>query len=136
MRGAVLLSAAMIVGGVAGVAAAVAEGGAQLDLVVIFPVVSGSSGLFLVGVLLLVAGFFSLPFTLASRPGDGAPDDGPEGPSAGPPSPGGSGGVVVIGPVPIFFGAWRGASRRAVWTAVALGVGVTIAGVALYLALR
>jgi uncharacterized membrane protein len=136
MRAPVLLSAAGIVGGFALVAAAVAEGGARLDLVVVFPVVSGSSGLFLGGVLLVVLGFFSLPFTLAAGGGGEGPEERLDGPNAGPASSGGSGGVLLLGPVPIFFGAARGVSRRARWTAVAVGVGLTIAAVALYVTIR
>jgi uncharacterized membrane protein len=38
----------------------------------------------------------------------------------------GAGGVVLIGPVPIFFGSWRGANRRTKWLVAAIGGAVLI----------
>ncbi len=122
MRAGPVVSGALLAAGVGLVADAVVRGGARASLVVVIPVVSGGSAEFLVGVLLLVVGFFSLPFTLGTL---AAPE-----PSSGTdpsPSPWSHGGVVLIGPVPLFFGSWRSLSRRARWAWVAVGGAVTVA---------
>lgn len=138
MRPLVLGSVGILAAGIALVAWSVAEGGAAVDLVVFVPVVSGSSLAFLAGVLLLIVGFFSLPFTLAA--GEYSPSDasGPEGPPSSPPTPsGGLGGFVLIGPVPILFGTWKGVSRRARWLLALVGaVLLTLAIVAVWALVR
>jgi len=136
MRFALVGAVAALVAGVALIALSVAEGGASVGLVVVVPVVSGSSLLFLVGVLLLIVGFFALPFALAARWEE-------EPPLPSPPSParaereGGVGGFVLIGPFPVVFGTWKGVSRRTRWL-LALGGAVlfTVAFVAVVLFLR
>jgi uncharacterized protein (TIGR00304 family) len=106
-------AAALIVAGVALIALSVAQGGASVALIVIIPVVSGSSVTFLAGVALFVAGFFALLFAFS-----GGWEEAPPLPSAGTAEPatptrsGAAGGFVLIGPVPIVFGSWRGVSRR------------------------
>jgi uncharacterized membrane protein len=104
---------AAFVAGAALVADAVLHGRASLSLVVIVPVFSGSSAEFLLGVVLLVVGFLLLPLSLW-EPSVSEPLLPPAaGPSVPPPSAGAAGGgVVLIGPVPIFFGAWKNVSRR------------------------
>jgi uncharacterized protein (TIGR00304 family) len=101
------------VAGAALVADAVLRGQASLSLVLVVPVFSGSSVEFLLGVVLLVVGFLLLPLSLW-EPSESEPLLRPaEGPSVPPPSTGAAGGgVVLIGPVPIFFGAWKNVSRR------------------------
>ena len=136
MRGLVPAAAALIVAGVALVALSVSEGGATLSLVVIVPVVSGSSALFFPGVVLIFAGFVCLPFALATSAQGEFHELLPEASGA----PGGSsasGGVILIGPVPILFGSWRELSRRARWALVLLGAGLfTLALLALVWVLR
>lgn len=95
--------------GVACIAASVLTGEAEVSLFLIFPVFSGSSGLFLLGTALIVfsfiAGFVLLmkgQLELASE-NPYAPDAG-----AGPErrkAKTGYGGVVLLGPVPIAFGS-------------------------------
>jgi len=102
------------------------EGGATVSLVLIFPVVSGSSLAFLIGVGLLIAGFVALFFDFV----EGSVE--PEGPSSVPSSgassgSGGAGGFVLIGPVPIVFGSWRGISRRNRWLLALVGAVLLIA---------
>jgi uncharacterized membrane protein len=110
-----------LVSGAVALAGAVATGGARLYLVLIIPVLTGTSALFGVSVILLVVGFFLLPFTFLG----GEPSEGPQirSPPALPSPPeGGSGGMILIGPVPIFFGAWRRNPPIAYRWAVLLGV--------------
>ncbi|HYA58251.1 MAG TPA: DUF131 domain-containing protein [Thermoplasmata archaeon] len=131
-----LLSAASIAVGVALLADAVARGAAHLTLVVIIPVFSGSSAEFLAGSLLLVLGIFTLPFSLAiggseEEPPLPATSEPPEEPSLGPTAAGG--GVILVGPFPIFFGGWKGVPRRVRWAAALVGVGLTLVALAIVL---
>ena len=112
MRALLLGALAVFVAGVALVALSVAQGGASVDLIVIIPVVSGSSPAFLAGVALLITGFVALLFAVS-----GGWEEEPSPPSPGaartaPTGSGGGGGFVLVGPVPIVFGSWRGVSRR------------------------
>lgn len=119
MRVASFIAPALIAGGVAAVVGAILTGGAQAGIVVVFPVIFGSSALFLVGVLLLIAGIFALPLAF--------------GVSEVEPSTSGnvtSGGLVLIGPVPIFWGSAGHASRRVrLLAAVAGGLLLVVAAV-------
>lgn len=121
MRGALLASLTLLVGGVALVAISVAEGGASVYLLVIVPVVTGSSPLFLLGVVLFVAGFLTLPFALTEEWGERIPPPTPSPPPASGGPSGGLGGVVLLGPVPIVFGSWKGISRRTRWMLAVVG---------------
>lgn len=113
MRPAGFGALAALVAGAGLVVDAVLHGRASLALVVIVPVFSGSSVEFLVGVLLLVVGFFLLPLAWF-EPSEGEAFSLPrEAPQPPPPSSGAAGGgLVLVGPVPIFFGAWKNVSRR------------------------
>lgn len=112
MRVLLVAAVALFVAGVALVALSVAQGGATVALFVIIPVVSGLSSTFLAGVGLILAGFVAFLFAFS-----GGWEEEPSPPRAGTtptttaPS-GGAGGFVLIGPVPIVFGSWRGVSRR------------------------
>jgi uncharacterized membrane protein len=117
MRPIALLAPALIAGGIAAVVAALLTGGARAGIVVVFPVIFGGSGLFLVGILLLVAGFLTLPVSLGGR---GVAPNGTGNLT--------SGGLVLIGPVPIFWGSAGHASRRArLLAALAGGVLLVVA---------
>lgn len=127
MRAGSVLSVGLLAAGAALLAAAVLEGGAALALVVVVPVLYGRSLAFILGVALLVSGFFTLPLALGSSEPDDAPADGPTTPAAG------TGGLVLVGPVPIFFGAWSGVSLRTRWLVALLGLAVLAVLVALAL---
>lgn len=124
MRPLALLPLAAFVAGAALIADAVRRGEATLALVVVVPVVAGSSGEFLLGVVLVLVGFLSLPllFLEARAPVAPLPAEPPraEGGSAGV-----GGGFVLIGPVPIFFGGFRRLSRR-------VRLGIAVAAVLLF----
>lgn len=130
------LGPAFLLLGVALLADAVATGQARLSVVLIVPVVSGSSPTLLGGVAGLLLGIFLLPLSF----GDGAEGDEPPararpiapGGVAAPVREGASGGLVLIGPVPIFFGSWARPSRRNYWLAVLAGF--LLLGLALLLA--
>src|SRR6266545_232750 len=98
----------MLVAGVLCIGLAVARGEATLFLVLVFPVVSGSGLLMMVGVLLAFLGFFvTFLFwpghpveTIAAGGGAPAPED-----SSGPAPTRRWGGVVFLEPFPIVFGS-------------------------------
>lgn len=103
-----LLLALWCLGGAIGVIAdAVLRGGATFGVFLIVPFVAGSSPLLLLGVVLLVVGFFALSWALAARAGERL-EEGTAGSAA--PAPGATpprasyGGFLLIGPVPIVFG--------------------------------
>ena len=127
-----LLVAALVVwaAGLLLIVASIAEGGARVALVVIVPVVSGSSLTFLLGVALLIAGFLlgflGVPGSWVEPPASEAPSE-PVGSERS-----GVGGVVLVGPVPIVFGSWRGTlSRRTRWTLALAGAALVIVACAL-----
>ena len=141
MRGTQFASIALWVAAFALLADSVRRGEAHVSLVVIVPVISGQSGEFLLGILLLVAGFLTLPWLLFETQG---PEDFPEERAEGPsppvrrgPNTVGGGGLLLIGPVPILFGGWRHVSRRTRWwLALAGGVLVVAFLAAVLFALR
>jgi len=99
--------------GVASITAAAVSGEAQVQLFIIFPVISGNSLLFILGVLLIVASFI-LGFVLAATSiteTEPTPPPGSTGATAQteetPQKKTRFGGVVLIGPVPIVFGSDR-----------------------------
>ncbi|HKN07457.1 MAG TPA: DUF131 domain-containing protein [Thermoplasmata archaeon] len=114
MRLRLLGAIAILAVGVALIVVSVFEGRASVSLLVIFPVISGSSLTFLLGVVFLIVGFFSLPFALSDGWESAPPSSSNR---TAPPSNVGSGvgGFVLIGPVPFVFGSWKGISRRARW---------------------
>ncbi len=102
----------MFVGGLCLIAVSAATGEADLSLVVIFPVVSGTGGVFLLGMLLTVAGLllgFALMTLGQTGPADhqGSARTGESGPDHTSRENKGAryGGVVLIGPIPIAFGS-------------------------------
>jgi uncharacterized protein (TIGR00304 family) len=126
MRPLSLIPIGILVAGLALVAVSVASGEADVSLVVVFPVISGSGPLFLIGVALVVTGVLTC-FLLLVAPLKGSElqaedlgrrdaDGGAEGRSTK------YGGVVLIGPVPIAFGS----SARIAYVMLAVAVGIAI----------
>lgn len=111
---------------------AIATGGARLYLLVFIPVVTGTTLLFGLGVGLLVVGFLLFPLVFTGdEPGQAfaiAPA-----PSTTDPSPDetGSGGLILFGPIPVFFGGWR--PNPPISYRWALLIGGVLAGVAVLL---
>jgi uncharacterized membrane protein len=122
MRGSSLVAPILIVAGVAAVVAAVATGGARAEIIVVVPVLFGSSVLFLAGVLLLVAGIFTIPFTLGASSVE--PDRAPAG---------ASGGLLLVGPIPIFWGSGTRVSRRTRIAAAVAGALLLVIAAVLFL---
>jgi uncharacterized membrane protein len=122
----------LLLAGLVAVGFAVVNGSARLYLVLIFPVVTGSSPLFALGILGVVGGVILLFLAV-----DQAPSRPAFGRSTPPPSSGAStsGGVVLIGPLPIFFGAWKSSSRRTYRLAVFLGCIFFVAALVLFFVL-
>ena len=127
MRWLWLVPVLLLGGGASLVAWGVVEGGANVALVVIIPVIWGASAPFLAGVALLFVGFLTLPFAFVEveEEGEGerlasalpAGDRGQESQAR----ESGVGGFVLIGPVPIVFGSWRGISRTTRWVLALVG---------------
>jgi len=102
----------LFVGGIVLIAAAVVSGDAEVSLLVVFPVFSGSSPLFLLGTLLIVLSFIVGFLMLAlGQMQVAAGGNWPIGNAPGTPTSGSPrreyGGVVLVGPVPIAFGSDR-----------------------------
>jgi len=105
---------AVFLAGVACIVVAAATGEAQVQLLIIFPLISGTSWLFILGVMLIIASFV-LGFVFAApamteedqasprTPGVRHPEDAQQEPRR----KARYGGVVLIGPVPIVFGSDR-----------------------------
>jgi uncharacterized protein (TIGR00304 family) len=117
--------------GIATVIAAVLTGSAKLFLLFIVPVITGSSWELLVGIALIFLGIFLLPVTWnlmelsdSNRSTGRMPESSTS--ARGEPSASSVGGVILIGPVPIFFGAWRGKSLWIYAVAAAIGLGLLI----------
>ena len=123
----------MFLGGIACIAAAVATGQAEVDLVVIFPVFSGASGLFLLGTALIIlsflAGFAVLALTHTEEIVERASNSGPPRPAIETKTH--YGGVVLIGPVPIAFGS----DKKTAVLMLVLGIAMAIALVSILLML-
>ncbi len=119
--------------GMACIAAAVATGEAEVDLVVIFPVFSGSSGLFLLGTVLIILSFLIGFAILAMSQAELATN-------MALPSTSQKltvekktqyGGVVLVGPLPIAFGS----DRKIAVIMLILGIAMAIALISVLLML-
>jgi uncharacterized protein (TIGR00304 family) len=100
----------MFVVGVALISTAVATGEADVSLVIVFPVFSGSSLLFLLATLLIISSFIVGFVLMATDPE--RTEERVEAASEGisrraPRSRAEYGGVVLLGPIPIAFGSNR-----------------------------
>ncbi len=123
MRYGFLVPVGLLAAGAAVVVIAVLRGEATAGLLVVFPFVVGQSALLLLGVGLLIAGFLTLPLAFAlERTGPLPPAE----PATTGERRGTSGGLVLIGPIPIFFGSWKNVSRRTRIAAAAVGAAVLI----------
>jgi uncharacterized protein (TIGR00304 family) len=127
----------LLAAGLSLVVVSVVNGEADVSLVVIFPVISGSGFLFLIGVAMVVMGVLSGFMLIAATTHSTAPDPGDS--SWGDAGDGTSektskyGGIVLIGPVPIVFGS----NARIAYVMLAVAVGIVILVLALtLLALR
>jgi uncharacterized protein (TIGR00304 family) len=108
------------------------QGGAGLAIVVVVPVIYGRSLAFVAGVLLLVSGFFTLPLAFeleeteppaeASRPATAVET--------------GTGGLILLGPIPIFFGRWNGVSTRTRVIAAVVGSAVLVGAIVVLVLVR
>lgn len=107
----------LLAGGILCFAWAAVTGGAAAGVFVIFPFVIGSGPAALVGVLLIAVGLLTLPWAMVPR--DVPPPI--RRPRNGEPDARDRGGVILVGPVPFFFGSWRSAPRWAYWAAVVVG---------------
>ena len=105
------------------VADAARRGDATLHLVLVVPVVSGTSAEFILGLVLVALGFFLIPLAW------GGSSERVSGPPDAPAPPSEMGGVVLLGPVPIFLGAFRNPPRWVFWAAV--GIGAVLLAIAL-----
>jgi len=128
MRFGFIVSAIALLAGVALIVQSVLDGGANVTLIVIIPIISGYSLFFLLGVVLLFVGFLSLPFAFASDDPE-LPLTPPGAADSSPKASGGVGGFVLIGPVPILFGNWKGVSRRTQAWLVVVGAVLFIAAI-------
>ena len=104
----------VLVFGLVLIADALRRGSAQASIVLIVPVLTGSSLEFLVGTLLTFVGLLAVFLTSSGLELTEDPDS----PIGAAPR---SGGVVLIGPVPIFFGEWRQIGRHGFWRWAAAG---------------
>jgi uncharacterized membrane protein len=107
--------ACLLAGGLL-VAYSVASGGAHLLLFFVIPVITGGSLAFVGGVVLLLVGILTLPLAFEAAVVSSA--DRKSGWADG----GGSGGVILLGPIPVLFGDARTISRRSYWLLVVVGV--------------
>lgn len=119
--------------GMVSIAAAVVTGEAEVDLVVIFPVFSGSSGLFLLGTVLIILsfliGFAMLAMSQAELAANMAPPSTSQKQAVEKKTQ--YGGVVLIGPLPIAFGS----DRRIAVIMLVLGIATAIALISVFLML-
>lgn len=135
MRASRVIPVALILAGVGVIADSVARGGASVALVVVLPVIFGASAEFFLGVVLLFCGFVTLPFALGYTFSPEEADEGsPHAHVEVPPQE--VGGLLLIGPIPIFFGRWSHVARRTRILAAVAGAALLVVAVAIFLWLR
>jgi len=126
----------LFLGGMCLIAVSVATGEADISLVVIIPVISGTGGIFILGMLLIVAGMV-LGFALvalgqtewASYQKPARADENGLHHAKGEKRETRYGGVVLIGPVPIAFGS----NKKIAVTMLVVGIVIAVVTLALIL---
>lgn len=125
MRPMIWIPTIILVSGISCIVAAAVGGEADVRLFLIFPVISGSSWLFLLGTLLIVLSFF-VGFAMIAVGGTG--DDQPQPGSVDSRSPATTrketiyGGVVMVGPIPIAFGSSKNMAIFMLMVGIALAL--------------
>ena len=133
MRTRFWIPVAMFIAGIALIATAVATGEADVSLIVVFPVFSGSSLVFLLAMLLIISSFV-VGFILMATDHEPAEDriqtesEGISGSGHRPRIQ--YGGVVLLGPIPIAFGS----NKRLALIMLVVGVILAIAVLAILIA--
>ncbi len=106
-----LVGPVLLIVGLVVLAVGFLQGEATLMLFIIFPVVTASGLWSVLGIILIVAGFFLSFLGVAStiEPVPMPPPSPPEPSAAAPPAPAAAqkrwGGIVLLGPIPILFGS-------------------------------
>jgi uncharacterized membrane protein len=127
---------ALVLLGIGSISISLASGSSHLYLLLVIPVVTGSSAWFLGGTASLLIGLilFAVGYP-ADRSEGGGPDGGDEESPDRDRAGSSGGGVVLIGPIPIFFGGARQFADRYYWLALGAGAATFAAVlVVLYLA--
>jgi len=129
MRPRALVPLVLLLAGALLVLDAVARGGASVALVVVVPVLFGGSAEFFLGVALVFVGFVTLPWALgySFEAGEEAPTT-----EHGGAPPTEVAGLILIGPIPIFFGRGSRVSKRTRVLAAVLG-GLLVVGLVVVL---
>jgi uncharacterized protein (TIGR00304 family) len=112
MRRHAVVPAFLLLAGAIVIADAILRGAAAVSLIVVVPVVSGTSAEFLLGVVLLLVGFLTLPLAFYSVELASLDDLRSDRVGHGQAPAAEVGGMVLVGPVPIFFGSWKEVPRR------------------------
>jgi uncharacterized protein (TIGR00304 family) len=120
VRLAALAATLLLAAGVALIVVAVLQRTTQFAIVVFVPVFFTTSWELPVGVFLVIAGAFATLVAVAPAGSEGLA-------GAAPAEDRSTGGLVLIGPIPIFFGSMTRLSRRARWTVTVLCVAVFVA---------
>jgi len=124
-----LAGPALFIAGLASLAVAFVQGEATLTLYVIFPVLTATGVWSILGIALMIAGFFVLVLTW-SGPVE-APIASPPAAPASAPRPGGRrwGGVVFLGPIPVVFGSDQKITRWMLVVGILLFVALLVSTV-------
>lgn len=139
MRTGRAISLTALIAGLALLAYSGVQGDLSVHLVLVIPVISGSGPAAALGMLLAIGGLFGLFWTGMELQGPGpGPGQGPGRPAptaakaAGPEATSGSerrsGGIILLGPIPIAWGSGKDGLR---W-AVALGIVLTVLAVLVF----
>jgi uncharacterized membrane protein len=129
MRGAALIPVLLVGVGLFLVADAVLRGTASVALVVIFPVVYGGAAEFLIGVVVLLVGFLSLPLAFGGRTEISRADDGVDRGAHSDAPTFETTGLLLIGPFPTFWGEWKNVARPVKWAVAAVGALLVVAAI-------
>jgi uncharacterized membrane protein len=124
VRRAAVVPGAFLAVGVGLIGLALVRGEATVGVFVVLPFVAGSSVPLVLGVASLFAAFLTLPLAVGTGPETRAPSP----PGGGAERTGSSwGGVVVLGPVPLFFGRYRSVPKWVRYAAAGGGVALLVA---------